>query len=305
LNVAVCLVAYKNRDDILACLDALSRSTHADFSVAICENGGAEAAAALAQALPERMPGGQGITLMSADNPGYAGGVNLCIRATPDADAWWVLNPDTVPEPDAMAALVERLREGDVHCAGSVLYGENRIVQGYAGGWSDAVTRPEMIGRGAPLDAPVDRSDVEARTGYLIGASMIVDRAFVERIGLMRDDYFLYGEEVEWFVRAKRRGEKLGFAPAARVLHHQGTTTGAVQNDVKAMPKLPIYLNERNKLHVVRDNAPLMLLSAVPASFLLLFARYARRRAWKQFGWAFQGWLAGLRNERGRPSWSR
>src|SRR4051794_38811889 len=103
-----------------------------------------------------------------------------------------------------------------------------------------------MIGRGAALEAPVDREEIELRTSYLVGASMIVDRALVERVGLIRDDYFLYGEEVEWFVRARRLGEhKFGFSPQSRVLHHQGTTNGATQKDIRAMPKLPIYLNER------------------------------------------------------------
>ncbi len=46
---------------------------------------------------------------------------------------------------------------------------------------------------------------------------------FVEVNGLMREDYFLYAEEVEWCLRAKRRGLRLGLAPAARILHVRPT----------------------------------------------------------------------------------
>jgi N-acetylglucosaminyl-diphospho-decaprenol L-rhamnosyltransferase len=305
LHVAVCLVAYRNIDDVQACLEALARSTHADFHVVICENGGEAALDALRAALPERLAGGQEITCIWADNPGYAGGVNRCIEASRDADAWWVLNPDTQPEPQAMAALVERLQRGDAEAAGGVLYGENRVVQGFAGGWSNWLARPEMIGRGAALNAPVDPERIERRTAYLVGASMLIGRAFVDKVGLMQDDYFLYCEEVEWGVRARQLGLKLGFAPDARVLHHQGTTTGAGGTRFRELPRLPVYLQERNKMLVVRDRAPLKLPVASLATLAIILRRYALSRAWRQLGWALAGLWDGLLNRRGRPAWSR
>jgi N-acetylglucosaminyl-diphospho-decaprenol L-rhamnosyltransferase len=305
LHVAVCLVAYRNIDDVQACLEALARSMHADFGVVICENGGEAALDALRAALPERLAGGQEITCIWADNPGYAGGVNRCIEAARDADAWWVLNPDTQPEPQAMAALVERLQRGDVEAAGGVLYGENRVVQGFAGGWSNWLARPEMIGRGAALNAPVDPERIERRTAYLVGASMLIGRAFVDKVGLMQDDYFLYCEEVEWGVRARQLGLKLGFAPDARVLHHQGTTTGAGGTRFRELPRLPVYLQERNKMLVVRDRAPLKLPAAALATLAIILRRYALSRAWRQLGWALAGLWDGLLNRRGRPVWSR
>lgn len=49
-----------------------------------------------------------------------------------------------------------------------------------------------------------------------------------------------------------RSGIKLGFAPDARVRHDQGGTTGSA-GAIKNRKSLPIYMDERNKLHVVRD----------------------------------------------------
>ena len=286
------------------CLAALAASTHAAFEVCICENGGPEALALMADALPDALPGGQRVRLIEgAGNPGYAGGVNLCIRAAPEADAWWVLNPDTCPDPQALAALVARLEEGDVDAVGGVLCDPGGSVQALSGGrWRGWLARCEVPGMGASLEAMPDRAAVERELAYISGASLLAGRRFAGQAGLMREDYFLYAEEVEWCLRGGKAGMRLGFAPGARVLHAQGATTGSAAA-VRSRSRLPIYLDERNRLHVVRDTAPRRLPVAALGALALIFLRFACKGAWRQTGHALAGWLAGLRNERGKPDW--
>jgi hypothetical protein len=95
---------------------------------------------------------------------------------------------------------------------------------------------------------------------------------------------------------------KLGVAPDARVLHHQGTSTGSV-SDITRRARMPVYLDERNKMLLTRDLFPMLMPVAAAAAFILLFLRFARRGAWRQLGYGLRGWWAGLRNERGKPSW--
>ncbi|MCW5758147.1 MAG: glycosyltransferase [Phenylobacterium sp.] len=122
MHVAIAIVGFRNAGDIVACLHALESSEHTDFEVVICENGGAAAFDALQAALPARLGGGQPVRIIMAEgNVGYAGGVNRAMAAAPDADAWWVLNPDTEAEPGALgawcaaAAAAGRLRGGRLH----------------------------------------------------------------------------------------------------------------------------------------------------------------------------------------------
>jgi N-acetylglucosaminyl-diphospho-decaprenol L-rhamnosyltransferase len=303
MHVAVCIVAYRNPAEVAACLNALAMQTHGDFRIIVCDNSDDAAHAQLAAALPTSMPGGQAVTpLHAADNPGYAGGVNRCLAAAPDADAWWVLNPDTVPEPDALAALVARLSHGDVAAVGGTLYWPDGRVQGHGGRWRGWLARCESIGNGTALSARVDADNIEASLDYLLGASMLIGRAFLDATGPMREDYFLYAEEVEWCLRAKAAGLRLGFAPGARVLHGQGGTTGSAAA-LTTRPRLPIFMDERNKLNVVRDIHPLRLSVAIPAALILLLLRYAKRGAKAQLGYALGGWWAGVRDQRGKPNW--
>jgi GT2 family glycosyltransferase len=303
MRIAICIVSFRNPQDIVRCLGALALSTHTNFEVVICENGGAEAFEVLRGAISEQLPGGQPVTaVLAPGNLGYAGGVNLCLRATPAADAWWILNPDTLADPEAMALQIARLEVGDCDAVGSTIYLENGRVQSHGGRWRAWLARAESIGHGSPLADPAEPTVIEGAQNYLNGASMMIGRRFLEVAGPMREEYFLYCEEVEWCLRGVQLGLRLGFAPGARVLHYAGTTTGSYA-DIRERPRTPVYLNERNKMLTTRDRFPFRLPVAALASLILIFMRFGRQRAWKQVGYGIAGWFAGLRNVRGVPIW--
>lgn len=302
MHVAVCVVGFRNADEVADCLSALWASTHADFEVVVCENGGAQAYAALKALLPSTGPGGQAVLVCDGGgNIGYAGGVNVCLRNAPDADAWWVLNPDTRADPEALAHLVARLGRGDCDAVGSTVYFPDGRVEGRGGLWRPWLARAVALDHGKTLDEPAT-PNLERGLGYLSGASMLVGRSFLDAIGPMREDYFLYSEEIEWCQRGLMGGKRLGLAIDARVMHRQGTTTGSVA-DLKRRPRMPVYLDERNKLLLTRDHHPSRLPVVALTTFALLCLRFGKRRAWPQLGYAISGWFAGLCNRRGRPDW--
>ncbi|MBX3483732.1 glycosyltransferase [Phenylobacterium sp.] len=303
MHVAIAIVGFRNAGDIVACLHALESSEHTDFEVVICENGGAAAFDALQAALPARLGGGQPVRIIMAEgNVGYAGGVNRAMAAAPDADAWWVLNPDTEAEPGALGACVRRLQQGDCEAVGCTIYLDDGSVQSDGGHWQWMLGRAESLGRGRPAAEAGFRPAIEGRQNFISGACALVGREFLRVVGPMREDYFLYCEEVEWFLRGEPLGMRLGFAPDARVRHHAGSTTGSAAA-FREMPRTPVYLNERNRILLTRDRRPALLWIVTPAAALVILARYGRRRAWAQLGYAFSGWFAGIRGRRGRPSW--
>lgn len=303
MHVAIAIVGFRNAYDIVRCLGALADTTHRDFEVVICENGGPEAYEDLEGQLPGNLTGGQTVRyLLAPGNLGYAGGVNVCMGNAPDADGWWVLNPDTCPEPGALAAMVARLSVGDCEAVGSTLHLPGGEVQSHGGRWRAWLARSVSIGHGTAWGSPVDRAKIEGAQNYLNGASMLISRRFREVTGPMREDYFLYCEEVEWCLRGKLKGLRLGYAENGVVMHFQGTTTGNPP-DIRQRSRGPVFLNERNKLLLTRDLFPYRLPVAALAALVVIFLRFGRRGAWKQLGYALSGWCDGLRGKRGRPVW--
>jgi GT2 family glycosyltransferase len=302
-EVAVIIVSYRSRADIAACLAALEKSTWTRFRVAICENGGDAAWEEARRRLPALLPGGQAVEFLKAPgNLGYAGGINFAIRGTAPAQAYWILNPDTRPRPDALEAMLKRLRRGDCGAVGHDLVGEDGKLGSRGGRWLAWSARAISIGKGQPRRVAEDAGRLEASIDYIVGASMLVGRDFLQRVGPMREDYFLYCEEVEWCLRAARRGERLGYAPQAVVVHAQGTSTGG-GGGLAARSKTSVYLAERSRMLLTRDLYPGRLPVAAPLMLLHVLIRYGKAGAWRQMCYAISGWLAGLCNRRGKPDW--
>lgn len=327
MSVETIIVSYRSGDDIRTLLDALALQTHRDLSVHVCENGGGQAyddllhaleagGYAIAEARPNlqkrvcraattRLTSGASVSLYEAtDNLGYAGGVNLCIDNLGERgwSAIWIINPDTIPATDALAELLRHQREGDYGIVGGrLIYSGTGKVQCYGGTWRRWMARGLNLGFNAPADADPDIGTIEAEMDYVSGACMLVTRGYIETVGRMREDYFLYCEEVDWC--ARRGSFRLGFASSARIDHGHGATIGS-HRDRRQRSRLSVYLDERNKLLLTRHLFP-AIYPLVLGTTLLLTAQYLRHGAVANFGHALSGWWAGLTGEIGRPGWTR
>ena len=104
---------------------------------------------------------------------------------------------------------------------------------------------------------------------YVTGASCVASRRFLETVGLMREDYFLYYEEVDW---ALRRGAlPLRQAPDAVVLHYGGAAIGSGSIGTRPSP-FSHYFNYRNRVRFMRRFAP----AALPVTYAYAVAKAAR-----------------------------
>ena len=62
--------------------------------------------------------------------------------------------------------------------------------------------------------------DEPMRLGWTWGTALITRREAVEEVGTLCEDFFMYGEDVEWCLRMGRHGWEIWFCPEAEVLHH-------------------------------------------------------------------------------------
>jgi GT2 family glycosyltransferase len=167
-------------------------------------------------------------------NLGFAAGNNVGLRLAlkqPDMSHVWILNNDTLVEPDCLAQMHARLATHDRPAAcGSVVHFFDRpeIIQCIGGNRFDHRRARAMQSEGRYVheaSMPAAR-DVETELAYLSGCSMLLPRAFLEQVGLMSEEYFLYYEEIDWFTRADGRFDLL-VAPDAHLYHREGGSIGS------------------------------------------------------------------------------
>ena len=78
---------------------------------------------------------------------------------------------------------------------------------------------PDFLQHKDPL--PEGPAEVEA----ISGACMMVRGEMITDIGPLDEGYFLHGEDLDWCMRAWRRGWKVLFVPEAQVVHHKGVSS--------------------------------------------------------------------------------
>ena len=227
------------------------------------------------------------VFIQTGENLGYAGGNNVAMRyvlGRGDAKYIWLLNNDTVVDKEALVELV-KLAETDEEIgmvSSKLLYhdrpnilqtaGGSRIVP-WMGNASIIASNEEDSGR---WDSPLEPD-------CLNGASLLVKTEAIKAIGLMDEKYFLYWEDADWGVRARRKGYRLLYCPKSKVWHKEGGTTGYLS------PQADYYWI-RNGLYFTNKFYPYYL-PLVPFSYLV---KYTLVRALKRQPSNFNVFIKGV-----------
>jgi N-acetylglucosaminyl-diphospho-decaprenol L-rhamnosyltransferase len=253
--MAVVVVNYCSGSWVLDCLGSLQTEVAANpgLRVTIVDNASPDGSADTIEAgIAAGDWNGWAGLIRSPVNGGFSAGNNLGIRAAlarrQKPDLFWLLNPDTRVQPGAAASLIRFM--GDHPAAGIV---GSAIVQADGSPWPFAFRFPTVLSeieRGArlgPLTRLLARQTVLRLMGgeaeqvdWVSGASMVVRRAVLETVGPMDEGYFLYFEETDLCLQARRAGWQTWYLPQAAVVHVAGQSTGLTAPGAK-VARVPDY----------------------------------------------------------------
>lgn len=312
MKTTIVLLNWNGYEDTVACLESLLAARPTNFSIIVCDNdshdGSVDKLTLWAeQNLPDNfllihrtaIDDGQFLMqekklalVQNGGNLGFAGGCNPGIRLAlqdPDCEYVWLLNNDTVIEPDALAKAVEHMEDNpDMGICGSTLiyYHDRAKVQAWGGAHFSPVSgRSYHIGAFADssaLPSGAEVSKIENNTSYVIGAAMLIRRNVFQRIGLLDESYFLYFEELDFATRCKSHF-RLGYAPLSRVYHKEGASIGT---HASGGSLISIYYLYRNRLRFTWKHGPQWLPTVICYSLLdiaKLLLKNRPRHAWVGF----------------------
>jgi len=214
----VAVVVTFNRLALLQRLVTALRETPALAEVVVVDNASTDGTGQwlVAQTAEAGDEGGVPLhAVLMDENRGGAGGFAAGMRVGLErgADLLWLMDDDGLPDPDCLRLLLERARDFDF--------------------WGPAVLAEQDPARLCfPIRLPggtavVHRmSDVEAaaRDGVIVDVvipfnGVLLTRELVERIGLVREEFFIWGDDVEYLWRARAAGARVGTVVTARFAH--------------------------------------------------------------------------------------
>jgi GT2 family glycosyltransferase len=161
-------------------------------------------------------------------NLGFTGGHNTGMRAAlaAGADFCFLVNSDVVLDTACLRLMLEAASaRPTVGIWGPLVLSERRAGQVESNGQAFNV----WTGRHREISRGMGAADVD-RTPHGVdavsGCALLARRTVLERVGLLDDELFAYFEDVDWCLRARRAGFKVGVVPKARVWHQgAGSTT--------------------------------------------------------------------------------
>jgi N-acetylglucosaminyl-diphospho-decaprenol L-rhamnosyltransferase len=229
--LSVVVVTYNVRDLLVRCLRAVFASrTPFRFEVCVVDTGTDGSAALVRRDFP------QATVIEASDNPGFAAANNLGLRHARGRYCL-LLNPDTEVPPIALAQTVAALEEDAsagilgpklVRANGSLDLACRRSFPTPRNALFHFLRLPRLFPRhprfgeyNLTFRDPDEAYDVDAVTG----AYMLIRRRTLEEIGLLDEQFWMYGEDLDLCWRSRARGWRTRYYPAVRVLHLKGQSS--------------------------------------------------------------------------------
>jgi GT2 family glycosyltransferase len=242
--VSVCIVNYNNRALLTRCLDSVfEESKEVSLEVLVADNGSTDDSVAwLKRAHPE-------VRLFeNGANLGFGAASNQLIRAS-SGEHLLLLNNDCVLSPDCLQQLLLcQASDRSIGITGCrVLTGNNFLQPTCDSIGPMAFLLPNLrklmdshfLSFGQPSKSQMARMRrYELRHGYdrvheadfVAGVCMLIRRAAFQNIGELDENFFLYYEDVDYCMRARRAGWKVVYTPfgtASHFVQHKGRKSAA------------------------------------------------------------------------------
>lgn len=86
-----------------------------------------------------------------------------------------------------------------------------------------------------------------------VGAFMLIPKKAIEKIGMFDEEFFFYGEDLDWCYRFREHGYKIVYTPITKIIHHKGASSGIK----KSSQEVTSATNETRKM-VMRQSVRAM-----------------------------------------------
>jgi GT2 family glycosyltransferase len=245
MKVAVVILNWNGKQDTLDCLQSLQACKGELFDVIVVDNGSTDGSAEVISAAFKQ------ITLIETGaNLGFAGGNNVGIERafSLGADAVLLLNNDTVVDPYFIQAFIDDAQKApQVGIWGGypIRYYDRTKLDHLGGVWNPSKADFDLVGLHAPIGYKTEKP-----LDYVCGCSIFIRKEVFQKIGLLETRFFLYWEEADFAMRAKKAGFEIKVSWEA-ILYHK------VSASFENMSLAKKYFWWRGRLLWIERNCPI------------------------------------------------
>ncbi len=210
MNVAVIILNWNGRNDTLECLKSLQDTGN----IIVVDNGSQDDSVT---AIRGQFPS---VTLLeTGKNLGYAGGNNIGIEYAfkTGADAVLLLNNDTIVHPHFVQSFIDSAAQNPaigIWGGYPLRFSDPEKLDHLGGIWNSEKGDFDLVGLNAP-----DGFHSSQSLDYVCGCSIFIRREVFDKIGHLEPKFFLFWEEADFAMRAKRAGFGIDICYSAILRH--------------------------------------------------------------------------------------
>lgn len=237
MDLSIIVVNWNVKELLQACLQSLLEAGRArptlTIEIIVVDSASSDGSP---QMVRDRFP--QVRLIASPENLGYAKGNNVGIEVA-QGRYLFLLNPDTVVQPDALGRMIEYM---DAHPSVGVL-GPQLL-------WPDGSVQSSrrcfptlgslfwestLLGQWFPENAFIRRyhladhpASQPQKVDWVVGAAILIRREAWQQVGPIDPDFFMYFEETDWCRRSAEAGWETHYLPAGQITHYEGKSSEQV-----------------------------------------------------------------------------
>ncbi len=228
--MTIVIVNWNTAELTRRCIESVAATTSVPYEVVLVDNASSDNSVdVIRTSLPwVRL-------LQNSSNRGFARANNQVLGEA-GAEFVLLLNPDTLVHGGAVDRMVRFLRERPRAAAvGCMLLNEDGSLQPSCRSFPTPLKHLAEVLRLPALCRHVPilnqryilawNHDTVRAVDWISGACLMLRREAIRDVGVLDEDYFMYGEELDWCFRARQRGWLIYYMPEVRVTHFGGRST--------------------------------------------------------------------------------
>lgn len=284
MKLSVVIVNYNVKFFLEQCLHSVQKACFKiEAEVFVVDNNSVDGSC---QMVKEKFP--EVILIENHDNKGFSKANNQAIRQS-KGEYVLLLNPDTIVEEDSFVKCIQFMDEHPEAGALGVkmIDGKGRFLpESKRGlptpkvafykifGFSKVFSKSRYFGR---YHLGHLNKDQVHEVDILAGAYMFMRKATLDQVGLLDEEYFMYGEDIDLSFRIIKGGYKNFYFPETKIIHYKGESTkkGSI-NYVKVFYQAMIIFANK---HFSKGRADLFSLLINLAIYFRAFLAVASRLA--------------------------
>ncbi len=235
IDLSIIIVSYNTQELLRKLLESVyeSISSRVSYEVIVVDNASSDESSQMVENEFKKVK-----LVANKENYGFSKANNMGIKKTDKSRYVLFLNPDTLLQKNTIEEMI-KFMDGNPNCGASTckivmsngeiddashrgfptpwnsfthfsgiskLSYHSTFLNGYYMGWKD-------INKIHEIDA-------------LAGAFMLVRRQAGEEVSWWDEDYFFYGEDIDFCFMLKQKGWKIYYVPTVSIFHHKGVSSG-------------------------------------------------------------------------------